>query len=71
MDRGRPGVCQAFALVAKGGDNQFFQAAVTVSHGISQYKMAATHGLTNFKQLLLENLLIVSQGGTVDYQYIL
>ena len=29
------------------------------THGISQYKMAAARAFTNFKQLLLENLLFV------------
>ena len=31
-------------------------------------KLAAAHTFTNFKQLSLENLLKISQGGTVNNQ---
>ena len=50
--------------VAKGGNPTVVMSVyseLTASHGISQYKMAVARAFTNFKQFLLENLLIVSQ----------
>ena len=52
--------------VAKGGNptvvmSVYSELRHTEIEGISQYKMAAACAFTNFKQFLLENLLIVSQ----------